>query len=259
MGRKISKAMDRSRREKASEPAGVPNAARESGGRREGRPRVMSPARRAVSLRAGESEEYQTLASEIFLALPQLGSRAVMFTSAQVGTGTSTVAREFAWTVAERSEFRTLLIDGDLRNPSQHKAFGTERTPGLTDHVLGGEPLSSCLRNIDGGRLTLLPAGREAVAPPRIFSDERVKGLIEELKDEYEYVVFDIPSVLAYSEGLTLSRSVDGVLIVVRSGGTKRALVERSIGLLEDAGATVLGAVLNRRKFYIPQFIYDRL
>jgi len=87
----------------------------------------------------------------------------------------------------------------------------------------------------------------------------RVKGLIEELKDEYEYVVFDIPSVLAYSEGLTLSRSVDGVLIVVRSGGTKRALVERSIGLLEDAGATVLGAVLNRRKFYIPQFIYDRL
>jgi capsular exopolysaccharide synthesis family protein len=259
MGSKISKAMDRSRREGASDKGPRPSGPGEVRAERAEPQRVITPARRRLQFSAADAEEYQTLASEVFLALPELGSRVVMFTSAQVGTGTSTVAREFAWTVAERSETRTLLVDGDLRTPDQHRAFGVERAPGLTDHVLGGEPLVSCLRNVSGGRFSLLPAGREAVAPPRIFGDDRIKGLIEELRDEYEYVVFDVPAVLSYSEGLTLSRAVDGVLIVVRSGGTKRALVERSIGLLEDAGATILGAVLNRRKFYIPQFVYDRL
>jgi len=259
MGSKISKAMDRSRREKEREP-GVSGDERTTSTVPEAQPPcATSPRRDTVPIPAGDMEEYQTLASEILLALPEIESRVVMFTSAQVGTGTSTVAREFAWTIAERSEFRTLLVDGDLRTPDQHRALGVERVPGLTDHVLGGAPLGSCLHNLSGSRLSVLPAGREAVAPPRVFSDERIAGLIEELRDEYEYIVFDVPPVLSYSEGLTLSRAVDGGLIVVRSGGTKRALVERAIGLLEDAGATVLGAVLNRRKFYIPQFIYDRL
>ncbi len=259
MGSKISKAMDRSKRERDGESRPQANKRAAPATPEVQTPRIASPLRPALPIRPGDSEEYQTLASEIFLALPESESRVVMFTSAQVGTGTSTVAREFAWTIAERSELRTLLVDGDLRAPDQHRAFGLARSPGLTDHVVGGEPLGSCLHNLSGSRLSVLPAGREAVAPPRIFSDERIKGLIEELRDEYEYVVFDVPSVLSYSEGLTLSRSVDGVLIVIRSGGTKRALVERSMGLLEDAGATVLGAVLNRRKFHIPQFIYDRL
>ncbi|MBD3368053.1 MAG: polysaccharide biosynthesis tyrosine autokinase [Candidatus Eisenbacteria bacterium] len=259
MGSKISKAMDRSRRESDREPKAPKDRAYGTSASEVQTPRIRPPISPTPEVRPSDSEEYQTLASEVFLALPETDSRVVMFTSAQVGTGTSTVAREFAWTIAERSELRTLLVDGDLRAPDQHRAFSIERSPGLTDHVLGGEPLGSCLHNLSGSRLSVMPAGREAMAPPRVFGDERIKGLIEELRDEYEYIVFDVPAVLSYSEGFTLSRSVDGVLLVVRSGGTKRALVERSIALLEDAGATVLGAVLNRRKFYIPQFVYDRL
>lgn len=245
----ISKAMDRARRERG------PHGESE---RPPGPGRVVSAAL-TQRLDHGDVEQYLSLASEVGLALPDVETRILLFVSAISGEGASTVAREFASTLAERGEAATLLVDANLRRPSVHDAFCIRRDPGLTDYVLGGSALDECLRETTTPRLTVLPSGRPVIAPPRVIGDERTRELISELRGRFRFVVIDAPPVLTYPEGVQLSGLCDGVALVVRAGHTRRQLPARALDLLDEAGATTLGTVLNRRRFYIPRFVYDRI
>lgn len=249
---KISDAMERSKRERDErvfqEESAEPR-------------RTVLPAGGGLlsSIPEGDVEQYHALASEIFLALPETPSRSLMFVSAVPGEGTSLIAREFTRTLAESAGVSTLLLDANLRRPSIHDEFGVVRDPGLSDYVMSSVPLQECLRSVRSSNLVLLPAGRRVVAPPRVLMDPRTEHLLTELRERFNYVVLDMPPLLSFSEGVPISRMVDGVILVIRSGHTKRELVERALELLGDAGANVLGTVLNRRKFHIPRMIYDRL
>ena len=244
---KISEAMKRSRRERGDNGEAHLGTA-------DSRVRSARPHHRVV-----DPEQYHALASEIVLALPSASSRVVMFASAVREEGTSTVAAEFAATLASTAEQPVLLIDANLRHPVLHTMFGVARDPGLADHILNDVPLSECLRETDVPHLTVLPVGRRAVAPPRVFSDPRMKRLLKDVRGRFAYVILDMAALVQYSEGFQLSRDVDGVVIVIKAGRTKRELVEHATELLKDAGARVLGIVLNRRRYYIPKFIYERL
>ncbi len=245
----ISKAMDRARREQGRD--GWSAGMSEPG-------RIVSPSR-PLRFSAGEAEQYMALASDVALALPNLETRVLLFASAVSGEGTSTVAREFASTVAERGESSTLLIDANLRRPSVHEVFRVRRDPGLTDHILGGADLEDCLRDSGTPRLSILPSGRPVIAPPRVAGDERIGTLLSGFRGRFRFVVIDAPPILAYSESIQLSGHCDGVVVVVRAGHTRRQLPARALDLLDEAGASTLGTVLNRRRFYIPQFVYDRI
>ena len=245
----ISKAMDRSREERR-----VTRQARSAEPRR-----VVSASSTPFRLRHEDAEQYLALASEISLALPDEESRTILFGSAAAGEGTSTVAREFAVTLAGHGDVETLLIDANLRRPSAHDAFRIERDPGLSEHILGDAPLVDCLRPTEVPRLSVLPAGRPVIAPPRVASDARTKDLFLALRSRFRFVVVDAPPFLAFPEGVQLSRYCDGAVVVIRAGHTRRQLSQRAVELLEDVGSTVLGTVLNRRRFYIPRFVYERI
>lgn len=246
----ISKAMDRSRREqgKDGDERLTPSS-----------PARVITAAATQQIPASDVEEYLSLAAEVSLALREARSRVVMFASAVPREGTSTVAREFATVLAGRQEEETLLIDGNLRSPSLHDVFRTARDPGLSDHILGDVPLSECLRDTGELRLTLLPAGRPVIAPPRVFGDSRIRGMLSELRKRFAYIAIDAPPLLGSPEGAQISQLADCVVLVVRFGHTRRQLPERALAVLGDAGAAVLGTVLNRRRFYIPRFVYERL
>jgi capsular exopolysaccharide synthesis family protein len=247
---KISDAMDRSRREQERPVVGQDASSGSA-------PVVFGTSR--VGLPASDVEAYQALGSDVYLALPDRSCRVVMLASAEPHAGTSTTAREFASTLALNGEVRTILVDANLRKPTVHEVFGVHRSPGISDHVLADATLSSCLRESGVPNLTLLPAGRPAVAPPRILADPRVDGMLRELRDRFELIVIDSAPLVPFAEGVQLSRKVDGVVMVVRSASTKQTTAQRVLALLDDAGANVLGSVLNGRRFYIPRFIYDRL
>jgi protein-tyrosine kinase len=244
----ISKAMDRSRREqgKGGDERLAPAP-----------PRVITAA--AQQIPAPDVEEYLSLAAEVSLAFPEARSRVVMFASAIAGEGTSTVAREFATVLAGRQEAETLLIDANLRTPALHEVFRTTRDPGLSDHILGDVPLSECLRETGEIRLKLLPAGRPVIAPPRVFADSRIRGMLSELRKQFAFIAVDAAPLLGSPEGAQVSQLADCVVLVVRFGYTRRQLPKRAIEVLGDADAKVLGTVLNRRRFYIPRFVYERL
>lgn len=247
---KISEAMEKARREKSKPAEEAPMAAE---GRRSG---FAYP---EWALPSDVTEQYQGLAAEVCLALPNLESRVIVFASAANQEGTSMVAREFAVTLAGDADADTVLVDANLRRPTLDEAFRIPRDPGLSDHVLGDVALSDCLTASRIPRLSLLPAGRRVVAPPHVLADARVGAMLVELRRQFGYVVVDVPAVLQFADGIQISRLVDGVVVVIRSGRTKREQVERAIGLLSEAGAKVLGTVLNRRRFHVPRFIYERL
>jgi capsular exopolysaccharide synthesis family protein len=247
---KLSDAMDRARRERGRPPIGDDTSP-------EAVPVVFGASR--VDLSASDVEAYQLLGSEIYLSLPELSSRVVLLAAADAGAGTSTVARGLASTMAVNGEIDTLLIEANLRHPEVHAAYKVARAPGITDYVMGDATIDECVRKTTEPHLSILPAGRPAVAPPRVLADERVDELLKNLRNRFELVVFDSAPLIPFAEGLQLSRKVDGVIIVIRSAVTKQQAIQRVLLTLEDAKANVLGSVLNGRKFYIPQFIYDRL
>jgi capsular exopolysaccharide synthesis family protein len=247
---KISDAMDRSRREQERPPVGADATT--------GSVPVVFGASR-VGLPASDVEAYQALGSEVYLALPEVASRLVMLASPDQGAGVSTVARDFASTLAMNGEVRTLLIDANLRKPVLHEVFNVQRTPGISDHILADAPLADCLRECGVPNLKVLPAGRPAVAPPRILADPRIDGMLSELRRQFELIVIDSAPLIPFAEGVQLSRKTDGVVLVIRSAATKQAAAQRALALLDDAGANVLGSVLNGRRLYIPSFIHDRL
>ena len=247
---KITDAMDRSRREQERPEIGEDAASSSM-------PVVIGASR--VGLPASDIEAYQALGSDVYLGLPDLSSRAVMIASVEANAGTSTVAREFASTLALNGEVKTLLVDANLRKPVVHGAFGVQRTPGISDHILADAPLEGCLRDSGVPNLTILPAGRPAVAPPRILTDPRIDGMLSELRGRFDLIIIDSAPLVPFAEGVQLSQKVDGVVLVIRSATTRHASAQRVLALLDDAGTKVLGSVLNGRRFYIPKFIYDRL
>jgi len=263
---KISKAMEKADRERGRGECPAP-AERGADPGRDGRP-VEPRADEAVTARRVPAapleplesvDEYHALASEIYLALPDVRSRIVMVTSAADGEGTSTVAREFARTIASTTEVDTLLVDANLRHPSHHKAFRALQDPGLTDAVLGGVSVDQCIQRTQVPHLSLMAAGRRVVAPPRVFTDPSLDDVLGSIRRSYPLAILDMPPLLSFPGGLQLSRRVDGVVLVIRAGHTKRQLIELTVEQLRDAEANVLGTVLNRRRFYIPRMIYERL
>ena len=246
---RISRAIERAGKEERRHVDGPPVP-------RSGR---MMTAAALGRLSVPDAGEYQTLASEIAMALPEGPSRIVTFASSVAGEGTSTVARGFALVLAVQGAVDTLLVDANLRRPGLHDIFRVPLDPGLSDHILADTPLSDCIRNVGVPHFSLLPAGRPVMAPPRVSGHDRVERMLSEIRRRFQYAVLDVPPLLSFSEGIELSRKTDGVIVVIRAGRTRRQLVERSLELLGDAGANVLGTVLNRRRFYVPQFVYERL
>jgi capsular exopolysaccharide synthesis family protein len=247
---RISRAIAKARSEQ-----GVPAEGDDS---RSGRRSVFLPGRR-MGRPVRDAEQYHTLASEVRIALPEIGSRVVMFSSSVPDEGASLVAREFALTLASEGEVSTVLADLNLREPSVAEAFRVPRDPGFSDLILSELPLAQCLRSTDTPRLSVLPAGRPVPSPARVLADPRVEQAIAELRRRFGFVVVDMSPIVPFSEGVQFARVPDGVVLVVWSGRTKRELVQRALELLDDAGARVLGTVLNRRRFYVPRFIYERL
>lgn len=170
--------------------------------------------------------------------------RTVMLASAGPGEGKSTLAVNLAWVFWELGR-RVLLVDGDLRRPSLHKALGYPAQGGAADVLAGRLRLDGAGHAVREG-FTLLPAGSTAGTKPGVLlTVERLRPLLDTVKGQVDLVIFDSAPVLAVADNLVLASLVDGVVLVARAGKTQHRELARAKDALERAGATLLGAVLN--------------
>jgi receptor protein-tyrosine kinase len=137
--------------------------------------------------------------------------------------------------------------------------LGVPNHKGLTQALLTTASIRSFAKQLTPSNLWLLSAGDLAPESPNLLNSESLKMRLQELRSEFDYVLIDAPALNLYSDAIALGRMADGVVIVLQADSTRRESALKGLRSLRDAQIQVLGAVLNRRTFPIPDFVYRRL
>lgn len=191
------------------------------------------------------SEAYRTLRTNVtFVNAEQRQLQLLVVTSPGPGEGKSTTAANLAITLAQQGS-RTLLVDADLRRPLVHRAFNLVQEPGLTDVLVGTAQVREAIRPNVVPKLDVLPAGALPPNPSELLGSDAMRTLLEQLRAQYEIIIFDSPPTLAVTDATVLGASSDAVILVVRAGETEEVAAQRALQQLRRVQARVAGTVLN--------------
>ncbi|MGD8626700.1 MAG: CpsD/CapB family tyrosine-protein kinase [Anaerolineae bacterium] len=190
------------------------------------------------------SEAYRTLRTNLDFASLDQALKTIAVTSAGVGEGKSTTLANLA-VVSAQAGRRVVLVDADLRRPTLHQLFGLDNEAGLTTMVmdeaaLAEPPLQAT--SIEG--LSLLTSGPLPPNPAELMGSRRMAEVIAALAGEADQVFFDTPPVVAVTDAAVLATKVDGVLLVISAGKTRREYARTAVQRLEQINARLVGTVL---------------
>ncbi|MEO7650055.1 MAG: CpsD/CapB family tyrosine-protein kinase, partial [Bryobacteraceae bacterium] len=136
-----------------------------------------------------------------------------------------------------------LIADFDLRRPTLHNLLQVDRSPGVSDYLLGEAPLERVIKRVKDSNLHFMPAGKPVRNPLELLNLREVRTLIDELPTVFNWVFFDTPPLLFSADANLLSAFTDGTILVVRIGSTTIDTVTRAVQSLADNN--VLGVVCN--------------
>jgi capsular exopolysaccharide synthesis family protein len=180
--------------------------------------------------------------------------KVVYVTSATAGEGKTTVATFLALTASLSSHSHYLLIDGDLHRPSVHERFNCARENGITEVLLGERECGDVIFKTGYRGLHIITAGKSVHSPFQLFSTERIKKLLNEMKNYYEIIIIDGPPLGPVSDSLKLAQMADGTILVVKAGRTPRAVASHAVSILKDANLPLWGVVLNDTGEVLPYY-----
>jgi len=194
--------------------------------------------------RSPEAEAYKSLRTNIEFAKVDEAIRTVVITSAVKGEGKSTTAANLAVAYAKANK-KVLLLDADLRAPSQHEIFRLDNRAGLS--TLLSRQQSAEEATVPSGIpfLDVIPSGPVPAGPSEMLASRRMAALLEEWSDAYEMVIVDTPAVLDAADPSILSARCDGVLLVVDYGKVKKEAALKAKAALDLVQARFLGTVIN--------------
>lgn len=222
-------------------------------------PSLGNGSRRHLDLDAVSREESMKLVQRLFLLPDSRRRRVVVFCGVETGNGASWVCSHVGETLASQVKSSVCLVDANLRTPLLHEYFGTDTLRGLTDAVLQPGHIRDFAHPVNGGNLWILPCGSKASDPHGLLNSEQIRKRISELRSEFEYALIDGPPVNLYADTSLLGKLADGVVLVVHANSTRREAAKKAKESLEAANVRVLGTVLNKRLFPIPESLYHRI
>lgn len=190
-----------------------------------------------------------------------LEQRTLLLTAANTGSGTSTSALAFASQLALMSAGAVLLIDSSNSTGGLSQQLGLGKLRGYTDLLFDQDtpPLAQdCIVRLSDQLFDILPAGtfkrgRAALNP------ERLRVLLHQLGGQYRFVVIDGEAIYASADSLVIGTLVDGVILVVCAEETRKEVAQAAAQRLTQAGARLIGSVFNKRKYYMPKWLYNNL
>lgn len=214
-------------------------------------------------------EAYRALRTNIRFSSPDHPPKVLLVTSPLSLEGKTTTAANLG-AVFARSGTSTILVDADLRKPRQHKLFKLDNRSGLTNSLVADDldQMKGNFKESGVPNLRLLASGPRPPNPSELLSTERMAVLIEKLRGEAEVVIFDTPPCLAVSDAAALANKVDGILLVLEAGKTRREAAVRAKESLEQVGGKILGVVMTKipiKKrgyghyyyYYYPSYYHD--
>jgi capsular exopolysaccharide synthesis family protein len=199
--------------------------------------------------RSPVSEAYRTLRTNLDFSSLDKPIKTMLVTSASPEEGKSTVLANLAVTTAQTGR-KVILVDCDLRRPTLHYIFNLKNDVGLTTMVVDDAAMESPpLQDTGVEGLQLVSSGPLPPNPSELLGSRRMEDIIADLLERADVVLFDAPPVVAVTDAAVLATKVDGVLLVVNAGGTKRDYARTAKARLEKVNANLLGAVLNNVRF----------
>jgi len=203
--------------------------------------------------------EMVRLYQNLHASLSDVTKKVVLFVGSRQGEGTSTIVREFAKVVASRFDRSVVLLDANPYDAVQHLSFDVKPNVGWADVMLTGKPLDTALYRIAGTNLFVSPMCVNSNVPPQIPNALAWEAFLGKLKERFDLVLIDSPPATIYPDGLSVVNKVDGVVLVVAAEDTRWPVAESVKDHITRSGGRLLGMVFNKRRFYIPEFIYRRL
>lgn len=207
--------------------------------------------------RSPVTDAFRALRTGLVAATARAPGKILLIASAVPKEGKSVVAANLAAVLAQ-GEKSVLLIDADLRRPTQHTLFGVSGDYGLAELLMAleghgqpngkGELIKRAIQQTGPARLGLIVAGSDSAGAAGLLGSDTMSGLLETVSRHVDYVIIDSPALLAVADGLMLSTQVDGVVLVANVGSSPRKQLEQTLRRLRDVNAHVVGVVLNRQK-----------
>ena len=205
------------------------------------------------------SYKYQAIKTKIITRFPDNAIKTIMVTGTSRQCGTTTTAVGFATTLASDCQSRVLLVEANTRLPSFSNFFTLETDMGLSDLFSSTPEEITPFQTAETSNLYIIPAGQRKSGVNTFFESKHFDRVLEKFRKIFDYIILDAPPVVSHDEPKVLGKKVDGVVLVSRAGKSRQRVAIRAKEELEEAGATILGVVLNRRKHYIPNWLYRRL
>jgi capsular exopolysaccharide synthesis family protein len=193
------------------------------------------------------AESYRGLRSSITFAAVDRPLKTMVVSSSNQGEGKSLTSVNLAIAMAMGNR-RVILVDADLRRPNVHRLLRMEQSPGLTEVLVGDSSLADVLQESPVEGLRVIASGRRPPNPAELLNSHPMEELIQDLTamPDVDVVIFDTPPCLPVSDAQVLATKVDGVLLVLEVGETKKAAIRDAQGLFKQARARVIGLVFNK-------------
>ncbi len=188
-------------------------------------------------------EAYKTLRTNVTFSLPGTDCKCVGVVSADRGDGKSTIAVNLTVSLAQINK-RVILIDCDLRLPTIAQKLGIKSTPGISNYLSGDVTEIPVIHDYTRG-FDVIPSGNLPPDSTTLISSDEMLELIQKLKEEYDYIIFDFPPINIVSDAALLSDVIDGYLIVVRHENSEYKMVDEAIHKLLFTDGKIIGFVYN--------------
>ncbi|ADH86433.1 polysaccharide biosynthesis tyrosine autokinase [Desulfurivibrio alkaliphilus] len=200
----------------------------------------------AIGTASEVSEEFRRLRTQILHPAGEIDPpRTIMVVSAVPAEGKTLVSSGLAISLAQGVEEYALAIDCDLRRPALASMFGQDNDLGLADHLARGIDLGRLIRKTELAKLSLIPGGLPPANPAELLGSDRLEAMVDEVSRRYpdRYVIFDSPPLREAAETAILARLVDGVVLVVRQGRSRRDDIEQLVATIGPE--KIVGVVFN--------------
>ncbi len=201
---------------------------------------------------------YKNLAEQVYLQMKEKGLQILVLTASRNGEGVTTVSHNIGRYIASTLGHRVLIIEANPRHLLYKKKHKLSTGPGLFDVLEENATLDQAVKNV-GDKLYVLPVGKTELNPNILLESHRMAEVFQEAKAEYELILIDSASLSASKDALKLLSVAEAVAIIISEGHVRRHAVKAALDNLNVRKINVLGAILNKRIFPIPQFVYERV
>jgi capsular exopolysaccharide synthesis family protein len=194
--------------------------------------------------RSPSAEAFKVVRANVDRSRRNQDLRVVLVTSPRPGEGKTTVASNLAICLAQAGR-RVLLVDADFRHPRQHEIHGLRNERGLVQILRDVMAVDQVVQPSAVSNLDVIPSGPETPNPAELLSSPLLHEFLDRVRDDYDTVLIDSPSLLAVADPAIIGAVVDGILLVARVATTKRDDAARAVEVLKGLGTPVLGGLIN--------------